>query len=219
MCSSDLWREGEITRQRRVISVLTWPLGQIWTNGAQNNPARSPAADPSPRATMRLALLIAAAALLAAAPPPAAAAAAADGPSLTAAECERLGFTPLLLCSACDSLAESVRDAELLSECRRCCAPDVAADEVVYKSAVLEYCPHSLRSERDLEGFLRARAGGVAGLTVRAAPGAPPRLVLRGDGAARREVDLAGWKEDALVEFLATRLRAPAVAERDGDEL
>jgi hypothetical protein len=167
---------------------------------------------------MRLALLIAAA-LLAAAAPPAADAADADGPSLTAAECERLGFTPMLLCSACDSLAESVHDAELISECRRCCAPDAAADEAVYTSAVLEYCPHSLRNERDLEGFLRSRAGGVAGLTVRAAPGAPPRLVLRGDGASRREVDVAGWKEAALVEFLATRLRAAAAADHDGGEL
>ena len=161
--------------------------------------------------TMWLALLIAA--LLAAAAPPAAAA---DGPPLSAAECERLGFTPLLLCSACDALAESVRDAELLSECRRCCAPDAAADVEIYSSAVLEYCPHSLRNERDLEGFLRSRAGGVAGLTVRAAPGVPPRLVLRGDGAARREVDVAGWKEDALIEFLASRLKAPAAADRGG---
>ncbi|KAL3371982.1 hypothetical protein AABB24_008492, partial [Solanum stoloniferum] len=43
---------------------------------------------------------------------------------LSTKECENLGFTGLALCSDCRTLAEYVKDQELVSECLSCCTED-----------------------------------------------------------------------------------------------
>ncbi|KAM2624334.1 hypothetical protein TB1_031320 [Malus domestica] len=43
---------------------------------------------------------------------------------LSTRECENLGFTGLALCSDCNSLAEYVKDQELVSDCMKCCTED-----------------------------------------------------------------------------------------------
>lgn len=67
--------------------------------------------------------------------------------------------------------------AELVAECRKCCAEDaVESDTRVFVSALLEFCPHSLRGYPHLETFVEKIAPDVENLALRfALPGAQER--------------------------------------------
>mmetsp|Transcript_15342 Transcript_15342/g.35181 ORF Transcript_15342/g.35181 Transcript_15342/m.35181 type:complete len:84 (+) Transcript_15342:44-295(+) len=56
--------------------------------------------------------------------------------------CRELGFTETLVCSKCSRLEESIKDTDLVNECRSCCSEDVDDATGLAKAAsiVLEIC-------------------------------------------------------------------------------
>ncbi|RWW66484.1 hypothetical protein BHE74_00026133 [Ensete ventricosum] len=68
------------------------------------------------------------------------------GERLGAKECEDLGFTGLALCSDCNTLAEYVKDEELVSDCRKCCSED--SDDSISKQSNAGYVLCSKISSR-----------------------------------------------------------------------
>ena len=136
-----------------------------------------------------------------------------------ASACASLGFnSALVLCSDCDLLEQSVRDEALAGECRGCCVASEGDDTVgTFATAVLELDNWKLQPYPELNAFVEKRAAEFPGFSVRysSAWRAAPTLILRrgvelqSDANQAREVrvSVAGWKADALADFLRGKLR------------
>ena len=143
--------------------------------------------------------------------------------SSNAEECSSLGFdSELVLCSDCDVLEETVHDADLTGECRRCCVAGEAGDQtagIVWTRAHLECDQWQLKPYPELLDFYDHRTAelvkrGFNGMVYGSSYRSPPLLVLRRlkeeaakDGKpAEVKVNVANWKADQLEAFLKERL-------------
>ncbi|KAJ0913198.1 putative selenoprotein F/M [Helianthus annuus] len=115
---------------------------------------------------------------------------------LSSKECEDLGFTGLALCSDCNSLAEYVKDQELLSDCRKCCTEDSddSTSKIIYSGAVVSFI------EDEKEKFPSVK--------VQYAFNAPPKLIMLDDAGQHKEtIRIDNWKREHILEFLREKLK------------
>uniref|UniRef100_A0A061S342 Selenoprotein F n=1 Tax=Tetraselmis sp. GSL018 TaxID=582737 RepID=A0A061S342_9CHLO len=124
-------------------------------------------------------------------------------------DCESLGFTRLALCSDCDVLAEYVKEEDIVSDCRKCCAAESQQTGAKYTSATLEICKHRLPAYPHVEGFLKSATAKNLGekLKVKFRFGAYPKLILNSSsGKAGDSVRVDNWKTEHFEEFLQDKL-------------
>ena len=149
-----------------------------------------------------------------------------------ATECAALGFnSELVLCSDCDVLEETVRDADLVGECRRCCLAGEGGDQTAglqFTKATLEVDRWRLQPYPELKNFVDSRSKAFTSFSVVYTHSyrATPTLVLRrpakeaaADGKpAEVRVAVGNWKTDQLEAFLKEKLASNAKA-NDKDTL
>jgi hypothetical protein len=140
----------------------------------------------------------------------------------TATECSALGFnSELVLCSDCDVLEDTVREAGLEGECRRCCVAGDGGDQtagLLFTKATLEVDRWRLDPYPELKGFVnrKAKAYGNFAVVYTHSYRASPTLVLKrsaeeaaADGKpAEVRVTVGAWKTDQLDAFLKEKLAA-----------
>ncbi|MCO5604464.1 hypothetical protein L7F22_058630 [Adiantum nelumboides] len=110
----------------------------------------------------------------------------ANGSSLN---CEDLGFTGLALCSDCDSLAEFVKDEELISDCRECCAQEGedSISKVTYSGAILEVCMRKLVFYPNVQSFIEDDLQEYSNIKVQYRYGSPPKLIMLDEDGNNKE--------------------------------
>ncbi|WIA37408.1 hypothetical protein OEZ86_014333 [Tetradesmus obliquus] len=129
-------------------------------------------------------------------------------------ECENLGFTGLQVCSDCESLAEYVKDEELLADCKQCCVKDTQSN-IKYTSATLEVCPYRLNGLPHIQDFIGKHAAQYKGsLKVMRRVNAYPKIILSNDKGDRTSVRIDNWRVPTIHDFLADKLQQPVKTKR-----
>ncbi|KAG9128875.1 hypothetical protein Leryth_009648 [Lithospermum erythrorhizon] len=107
---------------------------------------------------------------------------------LSSKVCENLGFTGLALCSDCNTLAEYVKDQELVLDCLKCCTEDSddSMSKVIYSGAILRVCMRKLVFYPELVGFIEDEDK-FPSLEVQYAFGSPPTLIMLDDEGQPKE--------------------------------
>ncbi|GAA0148341.1 hypothetical protein LIER_07813 [Lithospermum erythrorhizon] len=107
---------------------------------------------------------------------------------LSSKVCENLGFTGLALCSDCSTLAEYVKDQELVLDCLKCCTEDSddSMSKVIYSGAILRVCMRKLVIYPELVGFIEDEDK-FPSLEVQYAFGSPPTLIMLDDEGQPKE--------------------------------
>ncbi|XP_015077085.1 selenoprotein F [Solanum pennellii] len=129
---------------------------------------------------------------------------------LSTKECENLGFTGLALCSDCRTLAEYVKDQELVSECLSCCTEDSddAMSKVVYSGAVLEVCMRKLVFYPEVVGFIEEEKDQFPFVKVQYAFNSPPKLIMLDDHGEQKEtIRIDNWKREHILQFLKEKVK------------
>ncbi|KAJ0502486.1 putative selenoprotein F/M [Helianthus annuus] len=129
---------------------------------------------------------------------------------LSSKECEDLGFTCLALCSDCNSLAEYVKDEELLSDCRKCCTEDSddSTSKIIYSGAVLEVCMRKLVFYPEVVSFIEDEKEKFPSVKVQYAFNASPKLIMLDDAGQHKEtIRIDNWKREHILEFLREKLK------------
>lgn len=124
--------------------------------------------------------------------------------------CEDLGFTGLALCSDCDSLAEYVKDEELVSDCRRCCAQEAedSISKVTYAGAILEVCMRKLVFYPNVQSFLEDDLQQYPTLKVQYRHGSPPKLIMLDEyGNNKESIRIDNWKREHIEHFLKEKVK------------
>eukprot|EP00250_Pteridium_aquilinum_P004113 c14349_g1_i1 orf=74-565(+) len=125
--------------------------------------------------------------------------------------CEELGFTGLALCSDCDSLAEFVKDEELIADCRGCCAEEGedSISKVTYSGAILEVCMRKLVFYPNVQSFIEDDLEQYPSLKVQYRYGTPPKLImLDEDGNNKESIRIDNWKKEHIEQFLKEKVKA-----------
>lgn len=152
--------------------------------------------------------------------------AASGAPDATATECAALGFnSELVLCSDCDVLEDTVRDAQLVGECRRCCVAGEGGDQtagLLFTKATLEVDRWRLQPYPELKSFAEGKGKAYSnfGVSYTHSYRATPTLVLKrsakeaaADGKPMEvRVTVGNWKQDQLDAFLHEKLATAATA-------
>ncbi|KAJ7538399.1 hypothetical protein O6H91_11G046300 [Diphasiastrum complanatum] len=126
--------------------------------------------------------------------------------------CEDLGFTGLALCSDCDALAEIVKDAELESDCRKCCAQELQ-DSIskTYSGAILEVCMRKLVFYRNVEAFIEKSLAQFPLVDVNYRFGSSPKLIMKDErGNEKESIRIDNWKTEHIEQFLKEKVRPKA---------
>ncbi|XP_071690015.1 uncharacterized protein [Rutidosis leptorrhynchoides] len=131
---------------------------------------------------------------------------------LSTKECEDLGFTGLALCSDCNALSEYVKDQELLSDCRKCCAEDSddSTSKIMYSGAVLEVCMRKLVFYPEVVSFIEDEKEKFPSVKVQYSFNAPPKLIMLDDAGQKKEIIrgvIDNWKREHILEFLREKLK------------
>lgn len=129
---------------------------------------------------------------------------------LSTKECENLGFTGLALCSDCRTLAEYVKDQELVSECLSCCTEDSddAMSKVVYSGAVLEVCMRKLVFYPEVVGFIEEEKDQFPFVKVQYAFNSPPKLIMLDEhGEDKETIRIDNWKREHILQFLKEKVK------------
>ncbi|XAR71075.1 hypothetical protein NMG60_11028172 [Bertholletia excelsa] len=129
---------------------------------------------------------------------------------LSAKECESLGFTGLALCSDCNTLAEYVKDPELVSDCLKCCTEDSedSVSKITYASAVLEICMRKLVFYPEIVGFIEEEKDEFPSVKVQYVFNSPPKLImLDDDGQFKETIRVDNWKREHILQFLREKLK------------
>ncbi|KAI5079372.1 hypothetical protein GOP47_0004851 [Adiantum capillus-veneris] len=124
--------------------------------------------------------------------------------------CEDLGFTGLALCSDCDSLAEFVKDEELISECRACCAQEGedSITKITYSGAILEVCMRKLVFYPNVQSFIEDDLPKYLNIKVQYRYGSPPKLImLDEDGNNKETIRIDNWKKEHIEQFLKEKVK------------
>ncbi|KAH0462579.1 hypothetical protein IEQ34_010154 [Dendrobium chrysotoxum] len=102
------------------------------------------------------------------------------GDQLSPKKCENLGFTHRALCSDCNTLAEYVKDGELVSDCRRCCSDDTndSLSKVSFSGAILEVCMRKLVFYPEVVAFIEEEKDQFSSVKVQYVYASPPKLVM-----------------------------------------
>ncbi|KAM1037109.1 hypothetical protein FF1_032015 [Malus domestica] len=133
---------------------------------------------------------------------------------LSTRECENLGFTGLALCSDCNSLAEYVKDQELVSNCMKCCTEDSddSTTKITYSGAILEVCMRKLVFYPEIVGFIEEEKDRFPSVKVQYIFNSPPKLILLDDAGERKEtIRIDNWKREHILQFLQGKVK-PASA-------
>ncbi|CAN6580534.1 unnamed protein product [Malus baccata var. baccata] len=132
---------------------------------------------------------------------------------LSTRECENLGFTGLALCSDCNSLAEYVKDQELVSDCMKCCTEDSddSTTKITYSGAILEVCMRKLVFYPEIVGFIEEEKDRFPSVKVQYIFNSPPKLILLDDAGERKETRIDNWKREHILQFLQGKVK-PASA-------
>ncbi|KAM1050186.1 hypothetical protein ACFX13_032694 [Malus domestica] len=133
---------------------------------------------------------------------------------LSTRECENLGFTGLALCSDCNSLAEYVKDQELVSDCMKCCTEDSddSTTKITYSGAILEVCMRKLVFYPEIVGFIEEEKDRFPSVKVQYIFNSPPKLILLDDAGERKEtIRIDNWKREHILQFLQGKVK-PASA-------
>ncbi|KAL7619033.1 hypothetical protein Lser_V15G02868 [Lactuca serriola] len=129
---------------------------------------------------------------------------------LSSKECEDLGFTGLALCSDCNALAEYVKDQELLSDCKKCCAEDSddSISKTIYSGAVLEVCMRKLVFYPEVVSFIEDEKEKFPSVKIQYLFNAPPKLIMLDDAGQHKEIiRIDNWKREHMLEFLRAKLK------------
>ncbi|KAJ4748200.1 Selenoprotein family protein [Rhynchospora pubera] len=132
----------------------------------------------------------------------------------SAKQCEDLGFTSLALCSDCNTLAEYVKDEDLVSDCRKCCSEDSdnSLSKVTFSGAILEVCMRKLGFYPEIVAFIEEEKDEFSHVRVQYAYASPPKLImLDSDGHHKETIRIDNWKRDHIRQFLKEKLK-PNVA-------
>ncbi|KAG2448536.1 hypothetical protein HYH02_006427 [Chlamydomonas schloesseri] len=125
------------------------------------------------------------------------------------ARCNELGFiSTAVACSDCETLAQFVKDDELVRDCKGCCVQDEAGRK--YAKAELIVDQWRASTLQQIKDFIDKRAATYAPqLKVAYTHGAIPKIRLSGglDGAPIETVRIDNWKADHIAEFLDQRLQ------------
>ena len=106
-----------------------------------------------------------------------------------------------------------MKDAELLAECKGCCAAESKKGSAKYSSAILEVCKHRLGYYPHVVDFLSTVDRYGDQLKVKNRFGAYPSLIMKtAKGKTGETVRVDNWNKDTFEEFLALKLekRSPA---------
>ncbi|KAH9310721.1 hypothetical protein KI387_025756, partial [Taxus chinensis] len=108
---------------------------------------------------------------------------------LSAKTCEDLGFTGLALCSDCQTMAEYIKDEELVSDCKKCCVQESedSINKATYAGAILEVCMRKLAFYPDILSFIEEEADDFSSLHVQYQYGSPPTLVMLDEDGNHKE--------------------------------
>ncbi|KAJ8774799.1 hypothetical protein K2173_017245 [Erythroxylum novogranatense] len=124
---------------------------------------------------------------------------------LSSRECEDLGFTGLALCSDCSTLAEYVKDQELVSDCLKCCTEDSddSMSKITYSGAILEVCMRKLVFYPEIVSFIEEEKEQFPTVKVQYMFNSPPKLIMLDDeGQPKETIRIDNWKREHVQQFL-----------------
>ncbi|OAY37790.1 selenoprotein F [Manihot esculenta] len=130
---------------------------------------------------------------------------------LSSRECEDLGFTGLALCSDCNTLAEYVKNLELVSDCLKCCTEDSddSMSKITYSGAVLEVCMRKLVFYPEIVGFIEEEKDKFPTVKVKYVFNSPPKLILLDDEGKQKEaIRIDNWKREHVLQFLREKVKS-----------
>ncbi|XP_047332406.1 selenoprotein F [Impatiens glandulifera] len=125
-------------------------------------------------------------------------------------ECENLGFTGLALCSDCNTMAEYVKDQELVSDCLKCCTEDSndSTSKITYSGAILEVCMRKLVFYPEVVNFIEEDKDSLHSVKVQYMFNSPPKLImLDAEGQHKETIRVDNWKREHIVNFLKEKLK------------
>ncbi|GAB4825478.1 hypothetical protein Ancab_008351 [Ancistrocladus abbreviatus] len=134
---------------------------------------------------------------------------------LSTKECENLGFTGLALCSDCRTLADYVKDQELVSDCMKCCVEDSddSMSKITYSGAVLEVCMRKLVFYPEIVGFIEEEKDQFPSVDVQYSFNSPPKLIMLDDNGERKEtIRIDNWKREHILQFLREKVKSSSAA-------
>ncbi|XP_022992419.1 selenoprotein F-like [Cucurbita maxima] len=129
---------------------------------------------------------------------------------LSSRECEDLGFTGLALCSDCHTLAEYIKDQELVTDCLKCCTEDSddATSKITYSGAMLEVCMRKLVFYPEIVGFIEEEKYQFPSVNVQYTFNSPPKLILLDDeGQHKESIRIDNWKREHILQFLKEKVK------------
>ncbi|XP_050374293.1 uncharacterized protein LOC126791840 [Argentina anserina] len=129
---------------------------------------------------------------------------------LSTRECENLGFTGLALCSDCNSLADYVKDQELISDCKKCCTEDSndSMTKITYSGAILEVCMRKLVFYPEIVGFIEEEKDRFPSVKIQYMFNSPPKLIMLDDAGGHKEtVRIDNWKREHILQFLQGKVK------------
>ncbi|XP_030937448.1 selenoprotein F [Quercus lobata] len=130
---------------------------------------------------------------------------------LSSRECENLGFTGLALCSDCNTLAEYVKDQDLVSDCLKCCTEDSddSMSKIAYAGAHLEVCMRKLVFYPEIVGFIEEEKDQFPSVKVQYVFNSPPKLIMLDDAGQQKEtIRIDNWKREHILQFLREKVKA-----------
>ncbi|WJZ88265.1 hypothetical protein VitviT2T_007583 [Vitis vinifera] len=134
---------------------------------------------------------------------------------LSSKECENLGFSGLALCSDCNTLAEYVKDQELVSDCLKCCTEDSddSMSKITYSGAILEVCMRKLVFYPEVVGFIEEEKDKFPSVKVQYLFNSPPKLImLDDDGQHKETIRIDNWKREHILQFLREKVKPASSA-------
>ncbi|KAL6191497.1 hypothetical protein ACLB2K_037887 [Fragaria x ananassa] len=129
---------------------------------------------------------------------------------LSTRECENLGFTGLALCSDCNSLADYVKDQELVSDCKKCCTEDSndSMTKITYSGAILEVCMRKLVFYPEIVAFIEEEKDWFPSVKVQYSFNSPPKLIMLDDAGKHKEtIRIDNWKREHILHFLQGKVK------------
>ncbi|KAL6189207.1 hypothetical protein ACLB2K_040597 [Fragaria x ananassa] len=129
---------------------------------------------------------------------------------LSTRECENLGFTGLALCSDCNSLADYVKDQELVSDCKKCCTEDSndSMTKITYSGAILEVCMRKLVFYPEIVAFIEEEKDRFPSVKVQYSFNSPPKLIMLDDAGEHKEtIRIDNWKQEHILQFLQGKVK------------
>ncbi|XP_057957253.1 uncharacterized protein LOC131150514 [Malania oleifera] len=133
------------------------------------------------------------------------------GEHLSPKECENLGFTGLALCSDCKTLAEYVKNEELVSDCLKCCTEDSddSMSKITYSGAILEVCMRKLVFYPEIVAFIEEEKDKFPFVKTQYVFNSPPKLImLDDDGQHKETIRIDNWKREHILQFLRGKVKS-----------